>query len=163
MNTRIKIIQPKLRKRIDSFWYSGDIASLGHYKLITCGEIRCKFPDTNDYTDWYRDNSAVEEALRRKYNDKSLSKVTFDMNNWFEVIWEDETFTEYPEPLESTAGEYDEGITMLKEIAKDKDYFPQGWERDRMYKSRHKDLPLFLNSKYPENLRLLDKLLKGEK
>lgn len=117
------IFTKKLPKREEAFWYDGPIAGIGKYILIATGEIRITFPDEQRF----RDGQAVKEAWQRGYKDKSLKKLKFENNNWFEVV--------YGKVIGSTGrlsiedcimGDvvftYDEGIAMLESYVKDKTY-----------------------------------------
>lgn len=120
---KLKIHMDKMESREESFWYDGMVASIGKYVLIATGEIRITFPDEQRF----RDGQAVKEAWQRGYKDKSLKKLEFENNNWFEVV--------YGKVIGSTGrlsiedcimGDvvftYDEGIAMLKSYVKDKTY-----------------------------------------
>lgn len=111
MKTVVEIIQKKLRKRHDAFWYDGLIAVCGRYKLMVCGEIKVSYRGSSG---WTCDYNAVGEAFRRKLTDKTLYNGVSgiedtDMNNWFEIVGKSG---------ESALGDvvytYDEGIELLK-------------------------------------------------
>ena len=106
---------PDGNKRKDSFWFDGEVARLGRYILMACGETKCKF--AGDMR-WYCDNDAVSEAYNRGLDDNTLHKgkgvVDWDMNNWFEVVGKSgETV------MGDVAHEYDAAIEMLKEYYND--------------------------------------------
>lgn len=96
---------PKIKDHEDSFWYDGVIARKGKYILVATGEIKVMFPGEQDWCS----GKALQEAYARGYTDKDLEKMTWDNNNWFEVISDDGEcdigVVEYT---------YDEAIKMLE-------------------------------------------------
>lgn len=125
MKKKLEIWQEKEKNRADSFWYDGIVAQIGNYLLLATGDIRISFPKKPDEV--FRDYRAVEEAYRRKYTDKHLSKLEWHNNNWFEVIYgtynkENNTYTTQDCVMCDTADNYDEGIQMLKRYTKEKYY-----------------------------------------
>ena len=99
---KINIFQPKLKNRLDSFWYEGLIAESKNFYLYAAGEIRVHFPNE----DFDRKNyNAVQEALDKNYSDKDLFKLEWINNNCFkatskngEYNWGDISYS-YPEAI----------------------------------------------------------------
>lgn len=112
----MKINQSKLSpKHNDSFWYDGVIADTddGKYTLYAQGGIRIYDQDGNIVHDGSKErNNGIEGGLN---NDDDLSKIDnnkyiWDMNNWFEIIGENDDGEVYDT--------YDEAIKALKKLDK---------------------------------------------
>lgn len=115
----IKILQNKLPgKRDNSFWYDGEVAQIGEYFLVANGEITVDFPYIKSPYESCRfcGYNAAEEGLRRNYFDEDLAKISFNENNWFEVVRVCDTQGGcfQSDELGDTADTYDEGLRMLK-------------------------------------------------
>lgn len=93
----------------DSFWFDEmEIASMGKFSLVVCGEVKVVSPEGETLAHW----SALEYAEEHKWTDKDLGKFEFDMNNWFEVQEEIDGYWESTEYIEYN---YSDAIKMLKE------------------------------------------------
>ena len=102
--------------RHDSFWFDGRVASLGNCVLVASGDIRITFLGTP--YDSYKNDSAFEEAMRRKLYDADLyddGYISWDNNNWFEVISD-----EGDSVMGNVAFTWEDGIDMLI------DYYEEG-------------------------------------
>jgi len=119
----MKIIQEKISpKHNDSLFYDGEIASIGKYLLIACGDIEiykenegrvfARGKHYSDIIDFDNDNDLYKE-MENKDN-----KLSWEYNNWFELIdsESDESI------LGDVAHGYDEGIELLKQYHREKIY-----------------------------------------
>ncbi len=94
----------------DSFWFEDiTVATKGDYVLIPCGEVRVVTPEGQVYNQ----GQAMEYAEQNNWKDKDLEKFEFLMNNWFEV---QKDTGEYFEETGLIAGDYDEGMELLKSV-----------------------------------------------
>lgn len=111
---KVKILQKRIPKRLDSIFYDGEIAEVkykGHiFSAVACGEIDC-------------DNDESHESIRDAYgmvedtdlNDKDIEKIwegesdwKFINNNWWTILIDGEDYHE--EPFD---GDYDSIIVNL--------------------------------------------------
>lgn len=67
----------------ESFWYDGAIASNGKYTAYACGDIRVA---VDEESNWLNDYQALEYADQNNWTDKDLAKFVWGMNNWFEIV-----------------------------------------------------------------------------
>ena len=101
----MNIYQEKIdNEHIDSFWYDGEIASNGKYTAVACGSIRVAVDEESNYMNDYQ---ALEYADERNWNDKDLAKFEWDMNNWFEIVDDENNSI-------GVYHDYDEVITELE-------------------------------------------------
>jgi hypothetical protein len=110
---KINTLQPKQKDREASFWYKGDIAILGNYKLIAVGDIRVNFQELQDDV-WYKDEQAVDKALELGYFDEDLKDLEFGNNNWFEVIKVDKSGNMIDCDVGVVEFDYTSAIELLK-------------------------------------------------
>ena len=121
---KIKVIQPKIPGKTDSFFYDGPIAEMEGkdgvvYKLIAAGDIQVSIQGCS-----YQDASQAE--LNHKLNDARLrqleqtGELSWDMNNWFEVVWLDKKSSNWECEIGVVEYDYDSGIAMLKNYANEK-------------------------------------------
>ena len=113
---KVKILQKRISKRLDSIFYDGEIAEVkykGHiFHAFACGEIRC-------------DNDESCESIRDAYgmvndtdlNDKDIDKIwkdesdwKFTNNNWWTILIDGEDY--HDEPFH---GDYDSIIANLRD------------------------------------------------
>jgi hypothetical protein len=123
---KVTIVTPKLSKhRKDSFWYRGSnqiaIVELNGriMSVEPRGEIRIQFAPNGEI---FKNEQAIEEAIRRKLGDKKIAKVSeFDgwhNNNWFVVIEIDKKGNDISDDLEIEYN-YDDAIQMAIDILED--------------------------------------------
>ena len=119
--SKLKIIQKKTPGKTDSFFYDGAIAEMEGkdgvvYKLIAAGDIRVNIQGCS-----YRDASQAE--LNHKLTDARLKQLektgelSWDNNNWFEVVWLDKKSSSWECDIGVVEYDYDSGIEMLKNYA----------------------------------------------
>ena len=113
---KVKILQKRIPKRLDSIFYDGEIAEVkykGHiFNAVACGEIDCH-------------NDESHESIRDAYgmvedtdlNDKDIDKIwegesdwEFTNNNWWTILIDGEDY--YQEPFD---GDYDGIIANLRD------------------------------------------------
>jgi hypothetical protein len=125
---KINIIQPKIEGSGDVLFYdSGTVATITKPNgtklyLEVAGDVGFSIGD-----DRYRNDQRFEFINDRKLNDAKLSKllkadkIKWNMNNWFEVLWEKKGDSSLDCALGDVAYDYDSAIELLEYYAKDKD------------------------------------------
>ncbi len=112
----IKIIQPIKKRRKDSFWYNGQVATVSTgEKTISIeaqGDVLVSF---NKDEDLYPNDKARKEATKRGYTDRKLNRMNthdgWSNNNWFAFYW-----VENDQYLDTTSINYNEAIKVAKEL-----------------------------------------------
>ena len=142
---QIKYLANPAPSRLNSFWYSGDVAIITYthpktkefrkLTLTTRGEIKIKFIDSNILYN----GDAVSEALRRGYTDADLveeNKGTRGKikrwlnNNWFEFACESSKrkgranigIREFGETFENYSKGIEFGVDLITDDQKWSDY-----------------------------------------
>jgi hypothetical protein len=137
MTDNLKILQPKIDKdHQDSYWYEGQVAVIETdkwiYSLEACGEtdftyhrLTDKISDTgHELYEYLRIKNDTSDAYGLNLTDKDLwgDNITWDMNNWFEVIGINKQTSTAETVMGDTASNYDEGIALLELYVKEKMY-----------------------------------------
>lgn len=115
-NKVVKVKKHLGKNRKDSFWYNGEIAYIdtdhGRYSVVAVGEIKVMFEEDGE---WFRNEEAFKEALKRKLTDDDLSSIIehdgWGNNNWFELYLSDADGDGY---FPAVCWNYDEAIELLK-------------------------------------------------
>jgi len=85
MNNNIKVFIEKNPKRLDSFWYDGEIARIDYINkkvyFETTGEIEITINDKR-----YNGVDALNKAKELNYTDEDLSELNFILNNWIRAV-----------------------------------------------------------------------------
>lgn len=92
---KIRVHQSAMdHKRLDSFWYDGQVATIptkdGCYSLEAVGDIKVMFEPNGT---WYSNYNAVQAALSppQNFTDRKLSNLSnhdgWSNNNWFSVVF----------------------------------------------------------------------------
>lgn len=125
---QIKIIQPKIKNKTDSFFYDGEIATFEKdngtiLSLMAVGDI-----DIRIGQDRYKNTQVWEAERKHNLTDKRLYKMLEDgkaeflLNNWFEVISLKKGCKCWESDLGQVAHNYDDAIQLLKDYIADKEY-----------------------------------------
>jgi hypothetical protein len=128
LKEKIKIITEKVSdEKTDSIFYDGcDIAEITddngtRFIVIASGDIRININD-----DTYRNNQIDDAETKYKLTDKKLKeleakgKLTWENNNWFEVIWILKGSKESECEIGDVAYNYDEAIELLLNYARER-------------------------------------------
>lgn len=123
-----EILQEKIPNQTDSFFYEGTIAEITKpngtiLRLIATGDIRINIDE-----DTYRNNQTDDAISEHKLTDKRIrdlekeGRLEWVDNNWFEVVWQKKG-NDYEDSDEGViAGDYDEGIELLKYYYENEEY-----------------------------------------
>lgn len=123
-----EILQEKMPNQTDSFFYEGTIAEITKpngtiLRLIATGDIRINIDE-----DTYRNNQVDDATSKYKLTDKRIRDLEKEGilnwvdNNWFEVVWQKKG-NDYEDSDEGViAGDYDEGIELLKYYYENEEY-----------------------------------------
>lgn len=124
-NYGFKVLIDKLENREDAFWYYD--SAIAMFKLPngnilyaeSRGQIRVQFEENCAF---YKGSQAVDIANDLNLTDEDLSKLSeFDgwgMNNWFAIVEVSKNGDIISDDLR-LAGDYDEAIQMLNEVAQE--------------------------------------------
>lgn len=125
-----EIIQEKISdKHKDSFWYDGYIARFikpngTEFILIATGETQIRDKEGYVVFDVKERNNGIKGGLN---DDDDLKKIddenySWEMNNWFEVIYKKEGDNYYDSDLGIVVYDYDEGLELLKSYYESEEY-----------------------------------------
>lgn len=132
---RIKVLKEKWKSHENSLFYEGyeEIAYLQtekrRYSLITAGDIRLKLwnGDSIDNSNrWDKFEKYKLTDWRLKQWEKE-GKVEWLNNNWFEVVWTDESDKDVSKTMHDNPGgdnvayDYDSAIELLKSYGEDEE------------------------------------------
>lgn len=125
---KIEITQAKIKGCEDSFFYEGEVATATKpngtiLSLLACGDIRININE-----DSYRNGNLDEAIDKYKLTDKKLKqleakgKLTWENNNWFEVVWKKRDNDSMDCDIGNVAYDYDSAIILLKSYFDDEEY-----------------------------------------
>jgi hypothetical protein len=126
--SQIDISTKKIKGQTDSFFYDGEIATIKKpngtiLSLIASGDIRININD-----DSYNNNNISDAIDKYKLTDKRLrqlekeGKLTWENNNWFEVMWLPKDSDTWESEMGNVAYDYDSAIQLLKSYVEDDNY-----------------------------------------
>jgi len=123
----LNVTEKKILGSQDAFFYDGEIATITKPNgttlwLEACGDVRVSYKDQT-----YRDLRRFELIRELELDDKKLhrwtklGKITWNNNNWFEVVWQTPG-EEIDSALGDVAYTYDEAMDLLKSYYDDPEY-----------------------------------------
>lgn len=125
---KIEIVQPKIKGKTDSFFYEGEIATATKpngtiLSLIATGDILICIDDEG-YFNGNRDTAIDKYGLtdRKLRTLENKGRLSWQNNNWFEVLWREKDSEEWQSEIGDVAYDYDEAIELLKSYYEDNAY-----------------------------------------
>lgn len=111
------IVQPERRRR-DSFWFDGHVATVIDNKTHRTIDIHATgHIDVIIEDQAYHNQNARDKAMELRYSDTKLSKLEWNNSNWFtlyDVLNNGQHFEWIPDTV---AGNFEEAIRMAKHYA----------------------------------------------
>lgn len=112
---QIEVLQRRLPRRENSFWYAGEVARYRKYHLVVSGNVTLRFHEKGspDGSDLYYDDEARAEAKERQLTDRDLRRaVHWYSNNWFEVVNE-----RWATVSDESAETWTQGMELLRRLS----------------------------------------------
>lgn len=128
---KVEIIQPRMRGRLDSFWYDGNIAYMTYkdreVMVIATGDIRIENKHGDVVHDGNKERGPGFKGFKLK-TDKDLKRIDgenyrWENNNWFEPLYRKKGEDTWECLLGETSSDYDGAIEQGKWLLKEEYYW----------------------------------------